>query len=364
MRWLYAMLIPLSLCVIPLGAVAQTDAAAVGFNLSVLPAKDGYPAIDMAVWYPAYGEGTPRLVGDNAVFVGMAVAVDARPRPGRHPLAVISHGFGGNWRNQLWLAGELASQGYIVAAPNHPGTTTDNRDPALAAQLWRRPGDISRVIDAVTTRPDRFGAVAVDKIAVIGHSMGGWTALELAGARFDPGLFAQDCRLHPILASCRVYQQIAAGGSATLTQRLAMNWRDKRVGAIVTLDSGLTRGFSAASLGGITLPVLIIAAGAPSADLPAALESHALAQRLPAATTRYVEISDATHFSFMSVCKPGGADMIEREEPGEGIICRDGGTRYSGLPSDSPSGPVIRNRQIIHKQTATLIRDFLAGVWR
>jgi len=35
----------------------------------------------------------------------------------------------------------------------------------------------------------------------VGHSLGGWTALEIAGARFDPELFAQDCATHTQMAS-------------------------------------------------------------------------------------------------------------------------------------------------------------------
>lgn len=327
-------------------AVAQAAPPQIGFFKTLMAERGGGAAMEMVVWYPARGDGTPLLIGDNAAFVGLRVNRDARPLPGAHPLVVISHGFGGNWQNQLWLAADLVNQGYIVAAPNHPGTTTANHQPDQAAQLWRRPGDISRVIDQVIAQPHRYGAVAMGRIAVIGHSMGGWTALENAGARFDADRFARDCQTRPGLASCRVYQQIHAGDSGELRRRLSMDWRDRRVGAIVTLDAGLTRGFTPASLNAIGIPVLIIAAGAPSADLPAALESHAMAQRLPQATTAYVEINDATHFSFMGQCKPGGAEIIDREEPGEGIICRD--------------GDQARPRLEIHRQTAAVVKNFLA----
>lgn len=327
-------------------AVAQAAPPQMGFVKTQVAGQLGGAAMDMVVWYPAQRDGTPELIGDNAAFVGLTVARDARPLPGAHPLVVISHGFGGNWQNQLWLAAELVNHGYIVAAPNHPGTTTTNHQPDQAAQLWRRPGDISRVIDQVLARPERYGVVAAGRIAVIGHSMGGWTALEDAGARFDPDRSARDCLARPELASCRVYQQIHAGDSGELRRRLSMDWRDRRVAAIVTLDAGLTRGFTPASLHAMRIPVLIIAAGAPSADLPAALESHALAKRLPPATTTYMEISDATHFSFMAQCKPDGAEIIDRAEPGEGIICRD--------------GDPARSRREIHRQIAAVVNNFLA----
>ena len=36
---------------------------------------------------------------------------DAPPASGEHPLVVISHGNGGNWGNQVWLASALAHGG-------------------------------------------------------------------------------------------------------------------------------------------------------------------------------------------------------------------------------------------------------------
>lgn len=58
-----------------------------------------------------------------------------------------------------------------------------------------------------------------------------------------------------------------------------------------------------------------------------------------------VEISDASHFSFLSVCKPGAEVMLEEEVPGDGIICRDG---------DS-----ARTRGLIQQQITSLIAEFL-----
>jgi len=47
---------------------------------------------------------------------------------------------------------------------------------------------------------------------------------------------------------------------------------DPRVAAIVSLDLGFARGFSDASLAALNRPTLVIAAGTPSPELPAALE--------------------------------------------------------------------------------------------
>ncbi len=90
----------------------------------------------------------------------------------------------------------------------------------------------------------------------------------------------------------------------------------------------------------------MIAAGVPSHDLPAQLESANLAKRLAPASNRYIEISDASHFSFLSMCKPGAQALLEDDVPGDGIICRDGN---NGRP-----------RGVIQQQITSLITEFLA----
>jgi len=198
----------------------------------------------------------------------------------------------------------------------------------------------------VMAQPAKFGTVAVGKIAVAGHSLGGWTALEIAGARFDAERFAQDCIAHPQLASCNVYKQINPDRSPASKARLDDDLRDKRVTAIVILDLGLSRGMTNASLAALPVPTLVIAAGAPSEDLPAQLESADLAKRLPQATSRYVEIEDASHFSFLSMCKSGALALLEEDAPGDGVICRDGDN--------------ARPRALIQQQIASQITEFLA----
>ncbi|UZE21368.1 alpha/beta fold hydrolase [Pseudomonas sp. B21-056] len=329
-----------------LTAIAVADESPVGFYASTLPDTDNDRALEMIVWYPSATTAIAQMIADDVVFVGNAAVRNAPPIAGEHPLVVLSHGYRGNWGNQTWLASALAHRGYIVAAVNHPGTTTHDRSPQAAAQLWQRPADLRRVIDAVTTQPEKFGLVAKRRVAVVGHSLGGWTALEIAGARFDPDRFAQDCKVHPQLSSCTVYGQINPVRSPESKAALAADWRDERITAVVTLDLGLSRGLTDASLAALPVPTLVIAAGVPSDDLPAQLESANLAKRLPAVSSRYIEISDASHFSFLSMCKPGAQALLEEDVPGDGIICQDG---ENGRP-----------REVIQQQITSLIAEFLA----
>ena len=312
------------------------SAEAVGFRDMEL---DGARRLHVAIWYPAEGGGDATLVGENPAFVGVAAIRDAAPSAGEHPLVVLSHGYRGSWRNLNWLAGVLAENGYIVAAPDHPGTTTFDTAPDQAARLWERPHDLSRVIDALIADPDLAGRVDEWRIAAIGHSLGGWTVAALAGARFDADRFEADCLAHPNPRVCGLSAELGLQ-----RPELEANMGDPRLGAFVSLDLGMARGFTPESLAAVDIPALVIGAGTDIGDLPAALESGYLAEYLPAGSTTYVEIPDAMHFSFMQLCKPGAAELIEEEAPGEGIVCKDGG---------------MRGREDIHREVLVLIESFL-----
>ncbi|QZY83058.1 alpha/beta fold hydrolase (plasmid) [Klebsiella sp. CTHL.F3a] len=280
--------------------------------------------LNIAIWYPTAETGSPENVGDNIAFYGTSALRDAAPEAGEHPLLLLSHGYGGNWRNLNWLATEMAAQGYIVAAVDHPGTTTFNKRPQDAKELWRRPQDLQRVMVKIITTPSLAGKVDKQRIAAAGHSLGGWTVLELTGARFDAARFQNDCRTHTRLSACKLIQTLGIDDTAGL---LAANEGDPAIKAVVSLDLGLARGFTPESLSQIAVPVLIMTAQADSDELPARLESGYLAEYIPAAVRRVVSVEGATHFSFMQQCKPGAIALIAEKEPGEEIVCQDGGTR-------------------------------------
>lgn len=296
--------------------------AAVGFHQLTVSAGNARE-LSVTLWYPSDSKRPTFAQGENAVFYGLNAQVNAPPAPGTHPLVLLSHRYGGNWRNLSWLAGELVKQGYIVAAPDHPGTTTLNRDAAAAAALWLRPHDLSVVLDALLTQPSLAGRVDISRIAAIGHSLGGWTVMAASGAHFSPAQFMRDCRTPHSQTVCNLTHELGIDVPAS-AGHFASTLRDKRIRAVVALDAGLTRGFTPESLAALPVPVLLLAAGDNIADLPADAESGWMKSRLPAATSALHVIPEATHFSFMQLCKPGALGMLEAAEPGEGIVCRDG----------------------------------------
>lgn len=297
--------------------------------------------LDIALWYPTAETGSPEKVGDNVVFYGTPALRDAKPTADAHPLLLLSHGYGGNWRNLNWLAYTMASQGYIVAAVDHPGTTTLNKKPQDAKQLWRRPQDLQQMMMKIIATPSLAGLVDRQRIAAAGHSLGGWTVLELVGARFDAQRFQTDCRAHKGLAACKLIPVLGIDSAA---EQLAADVRESKIKAVVSLDLGLARGFTPESLSQIAVPTLIMSAKADSDELPAKLESGYLADYIPAAVRRDVRVDGATHFSFMQQCKPGAAALIAERDPGDEIVCQDGGTL---------------SRAEIHRQLARDISAFI-----
>lgn len=333
-----------AIALIALTSIAQADS--VGFRTIGIGGETPRP-LNVALWYPSTDTGAEAIVGETPAFVGVAVIHNARPSEGAHPLVVLSHGYGGTWRNLSWLAEELVKDGYAVAAPDHPGTTHFNRDPQQAAMLWERPRDLSRVIDALEGDPALAGTIDPGRIAAIGHSLGGWSVTALAGARFDPDLFAQECASGLPARECPENDLNDMGDLRLDAPALRQDMHDPRIKAFVSLDLGLARGFTPESLTGITVPALLIGSGIDIGDRPAEQETGWLAQHLRSETTEMLIIPDAMHFSFLQLCKPGAEAMIEAEDPGDGIVCRDGRER----------GRAAIHAEVMDRVTAFLTRS-------
>lgn len=143
----------------------------------VVQTAEPFPMLAM---YPARGQ-------EQAVQFGpftMQGALDAPIAEGRFPLVVISHGSGGSQFVYRTLAAHLARTGFVVLTPEHP--RNNRHDNSLAGTdtiLASRPRHIRSVIDWATSA-DGFGAsLQQGAVAVVGHSLGGYTALALAGGQ-------------------------------------------------------------------------------------------------------------------------------------------------------------------------------------
>lgn len=297
------------------------------------------PGRDLAVtvWYPAGPGGKPATIGDNKVFKGAATSLDAPVVPGRHPLVLLSHGSGSSVKAMGWLATELAKAGFVVAGPNHPGTTSGFSTPAETPKLWQRTGDLSAVIDAMTKDPAWSSVIDPDRIGVVGFSLGGATAMELSGARANLEAYASYCDGYTKW-DCAWF----AGGTGYVNDekveveklnlrsidraRFEQSNLDRRIKTAVLADPGLAQAYDAESLKQIDIPMHFINLG-EGESIPLAVISDKLAKLTPKGT--YATVAGATHFSFLPECKEGAADMLKsfgEVDP----ICSDAATRPRG----------------------------------
>lgn len=136
-----------------------------------------FPAL---VQYPTDAIGPDTTIGPYT-FKGIS---DAPPAAGRFPVCVISHGGGGSHMLYRSIGAGLADAGFIVVTPEHPGDNRNDRSRTNTDDAARhRPLQATCAIDAVLT-DEVMAPVADDRrLCIVGHSMGGYTALALAGGQ-------------------------------------------------------------------------------------------------------------------------------------------------------------------------------------
>ncbi len=127
-------------------------------------------------------------------IAGRDVAVWKPSGVGRHPLIVFSHGFGGSNVQSKFLMKGLAEHGYLVVAPNHHdanslamgglGLLAEFRHASrwTDATYRDRRDDIVAILKAMKLDPKWTRSIDWDRMGLVGHSLGGYTALGLAGA--------------------------------------------------------------------------------------------------------------------------------------------------------------------------------------
>jgi predicted dienelactone hydrolase len=258
----------------------------------------------LLVQYPT--QETPRPIAFGPYT--MNVSPDAEIIEGQFPLIIISHGNGGSPLLYRTISTHLAKNGYIVAMLEHYGNNRNNNALENTTEnLVTRPRHVSLTIDFLLSDNFFSNHIAQNKIGVIGHSMGGYTALALAGG----------------IPRTREGQVVEVAS-------------DSRVKAIVLLAPGT--GWFMNSLDKVTIPILIfIAEHDPiTPKWNGEIVLNCVPDKLK---VTYKEIENAGHFSFLS---PFPLTMKNADF----------------LPSMDPVG---FDREKFHKQLPIDILDFLNG---
>ena len=111
---------------------------------------------------------------------------------GSFPLILLSHGFTG-YRTQMFYLGEhLASHGYVVVGIDHSGSTNadikdeSDRPAGFVNTLYNRARDQQFLLDYFADQTSPVEAIVdTDRAAIIGHSMGGFGAINIVGGCYD-----------------------------------------------------------------------------------------------------------------------------------------------------------------------------------
>ncbi|MER9303136.1 dienelactone hydrolase [Mesorhizobium sp. M0293] len=291
-------------------------------QLSVASTERGID-LDVTVWYPAQLGGETVSLGDSKLFVGTSAMRDAPITDAKFPLILLSHGAGlaGNPQALSWIATPLARQGFVVAAPTHPGNTGKNRSAAETMKLWLRPADLTATLTAVEKEAFFRDHLEQGKVAALGLSMGGNTALAIAGARVDPKLLAAYCDTDLLNASlCEWVRQSGVDLHAMDLQPAGRDNRDGRIRFAMAIDPAPTDIFDVKSFAGISIPVDIVNLGRPG-KIPAAADASGIAKAMSEAS--YATVEDASHYSMFAECKPGAPGIIASEQIGD-PVCDDG----------------------------------------
>lgn len=297
-----------------------------GVRQIAAPSKERGIRLDVTVWYPARSGGKPVTLGESVFFRGTPAMRDAPIADGKFPLILLSHGAGlaGNAQALSWIAAPLAQQGFIVAAPTHPGNTGPDRSAAETMKLWLRPGDITEALNAMEKAPFFREKFYHDKIGVLGLSVGGNTTLALAGARIDPNRLAGYCdtdALNPSL--CEWLRQSGLDLHAMDLRTADRSNEDKRIRFVMAIDPAPVDVLEFSSFSRISIPVELVNLGQPG-KIPLTTDASEIANVIPNAA--YSIIEDASHYSMFAECKPGASGIAASEKIGD-PICTDGGGR-------------------------------------
>lgn len=179
-----------------LGEPDETGPFPVGrTSFEIVDPDRGDRTLPVDVWYPAVDDGSPSSVYDLLVAAIVSpLALESPPvAPGPLPLLVFSHGSGGIRFQSYFLSEQLASHGFVVAAPDHVGNSATDiflPGPPPPFETKDRPLDVSLLITRMLEKsadPDDpfFASLDGVRIGVLGHSFGAFTALTMASGFED-----------------------------------------------------------------------------------------------------------------------------------------------------------------------------------
>ncbi|MBW4472181.1 MAG: alpha/beta hydrolase [Stenomitos rutilans HA7619-LM2] len=278
---------------------------------------------------PPLGSALPPVSPGGAV-IGRSVPVDlylpnqVTPTSTPMPVIVISHGLGSDRTTFAYLAIHLASYGFAVLVPEHPGSNAARLQALIngtanevsePAEFVNRPLDITFVLNQVenlvNATPDLRGRFNFQQVGMLGQSFGGYTALAVAGAPINP---------QQLQASCQNLENTL--NLSLLLQCRAIDLKppepvlqDSRIKAVIAINPITSAVMGQTSISQIKVPTMIVTGNADTIA-PAMLEQIQPFTWLTTTDRYLVMLQGGTHFSTLDSTNSRDALPLPQEVVG------------------------------------------------
>jgi predicted dienelactone hydrolase len=222
------------------------------------------------------------------------------------PVIVISHGIAEDRMTFAYLAEQLASYGFLVVNLEHPVGDANHLRQYLsgsvsapaATELLDRPRDVTFVLDELQRQipsHSAFQFLDLQNVGVIGHSLGGYTALTVAGATIDFDRVKRACNPNRSLNLSTLLQ--CRANDLTPDRDLLQDPRVKAIFAINPLGSTM---FGQSGISQIKVPVFVMG-GSDDIFTPAVPEQIYPFTWLKTPDKYLAILEKGTHFSAQGV---------------------------------------------------------------
>jgi predicted dienelactone hydrolase len=222
----------------------QTAQALATFTL--LPPQRSTPPFSGQPWQTQHWVFRPpdqpqRLLQMHVFYPGRSQAV---------PVVLLSHGIGQTGRSLMYLGEYLASQGFAAVVITHPASSA-------LKEFWERPQDIRRVLAHLAQHP-WHRRLDLQRVGLLGHSLGGYTVLVAAGAQPQPLALQHQCQsdfallnLSLVLLQCRALELTAWPSVEP----------DPRIRAVIAMNPVIGGILGSTGLSSVRAPVMLVGGG-------------------------------------------------------------------------------------------------------
>ena len=230
------------------------------------------------------------------------------------PVVVISHGVGSDRSTFRYLATHLASHGFAVFVPEHPGSSAKQitsllrgvaQEVAEPLEFVDRPLDIRYLLDTFS-KNSRYQNLDFKRVGVVGQSFGGYTALTLAGALLNFENLAKECTEQRLLNTFNVSLTLQC--RATQLDPRNYELADPRIAATIAINPISSAVHGQASIEQIKTPTMIVSGGSDTVA-PAVAEQILPFTWLKMRDRYLVMIDQGSHFSFLEDPPPGSESI-------------------------------------------------------